>query len=150
MGDEKKLMEAALFISGRELSLNDFCKLTGIAAPGHVKSMLDELRADYENAGSPLEICQVGDKFVMRVRDQYVQRVKSFAQEAELSQGALRTLSYVASHDGALKSGLAKKIGPVIYDDVRELVEKGFLSAKREGRSSRLLLTDKFHAYFGK
>jgi segregation and condensation protein B len=150
MADEKKLIESALFISGRELSLNDFCKLTGIAAPGHVKSLVDELRVDYENTGSSLEITQVGDKYVMRVRDTYLGKVKSFAQEAELSQGALRTLSYVASHDGALKSGLAKKIGPVIYDEVRELVEKGFLSTKREGRSSRLLLTEKFHAYFGK
>jgi segregation and condensation protein B len=150
MGDEKKLIESALFISGRELSLNDFCKLTGIAAPGHVKSLVDELRTDYENVGSSLEITQVGDKYVMRVRDAYLGKVKSFAQEAELSQGALRTLSYVASHDGALKSELAKKIGPVIYDEVRELVEKGFLSARRDGRSSRLLLTEKFHAYFGK
>lgn len=150
MGDEKKLIESALFISGRELSLNDFCKLTGIAAPGHVKSLVDELRTDYENAGSSLEICQVGDKYVMRVRDAYLVKVKSFAQEAELSQGALRTLSYVASHDGALKSGLAKRIGPVIYDEVRELVEKGFLSTRRDGRSSRLSLTEKFHAYFGK
>ncbi|HNT60526.1 MAG TPA: SMC-Scp complex subunit ScpB [Candidatus Bilamarchaeaceae archaeon] len=146
----KRLIEAALFISGRELSLEDLCKLTGIAAPGHVKSMVEELRSDYEDAGSSLEIFPIGNKYAMRVRDAYIQRVKSFAQEAELSPGALRTLSYVASHEGALKSSLAKKIGPGIYDDVRELVEKGFLSSKREGRSSRLALTEKFHAYFGK
>ena len=150
MGDEKKLIEAALFISGKELSLNDFCKLTGIAAPGHVKSIIDDLKTDYDNAGSSLEILQVGEKYVMRVRDAYLEKVKTFAQEAELSHGALRTLSYVASHDGALKSQLAHKIGPMIYDEVRELVEKGFISTKPEGRSSRLFLTEKFHAYFNK
>ncbi|NYZ60907.1 SMC-Scp complex subunit ScpB [Candidatus Micrarchaeota archaeon] len=150
MGDEKRLIEAALFISGKELSLSDFCKLTGIAAPGHVKSIIDELKTDYENAGSSLEILQVGEKYVMRVRDAYLEKVKTFAQEAELSHGALRTLSYVASHDGALKSQLAHKIGPMIYDEVRELVEKGFVSTKPEGRSSRLFLTEKFHAYFNK
>lgn len=150
MGDEKKLIEAALFISGKELSLQDFCKLTGIAAPGHVKSVIDELKTDYDNAGSSLEILQVGEKYVMRVRDAYLEKVKAFAQEAELSHGALRTLSYIASHDGALKSELAHKIGPMIYDEVRELLEKGFVSAKAEGRSSRLFLTEKFHAYFNK
>lgn len=148
--EEKKLIEAALFISGKELSLSDLGKLTGIAAPGHLKSMIEELKSDYENSGSALEVFQLGENYVMRVREKYLERVKSFAQEAELSKGALRTLSYIASHDGALKSQLANRIGPAIYDEVRELVEKGFLSAKREGRSSRLFLTEKFHAYFGK
>lgn len=150
MADEKKLIEAALFISGRELSLSDFCRLTGIAAPGHVKSLVEELKADYDNAGSSLEIFQLGEKYVMRVRDAYLEKVKSFAQEAELSRGALRSLSYIASHDGILKSEMCRKIGPAIYDEVRELLEKGFISAKKEGRSSRLFLTEKFHAYFNR
>jgi len=150
MGDEKRLMEAALFISGKELSLSDFCKLTGIAAPGHVKSLVDELKMDYDNTGSSLEIVQVGEKYVMRVRDSYLEKVKTFAQEAELSHGALRSLSYIAAHDGILKSEMSHKIGPMIYDEVRELVEKGFVSPKAEGRSSRLFLTEKFHAYFNK
>ena len=148
--DEKKFIEAALFISGKELSISDFCKLTGIAAPGHVKSMIDELKTDYDNAGSSLEILQVGEKYVMRVRDAYLEKVKTFAQEAELSHGGLRSLSYIAAHDGILKSEMSRKIGPMIYDEVRELVEKGFISAKAEGRSSRLFLTEKFHAYFNK
>ncbi|MEW5996719.1 MAG: SMC-Scp complex subunit ScpB [Candidatus Micrarchaeota archaeon] len=150
MAEEKKLIEAALFISGKELSLNDFCRLTGIAAPGHVKSMVEELRADYDNSGSSLEIFQIGEKYVMRVRDSYLEKVKSFAQEAELSRGALRSLSYIAAHDGVLKSEMSRKIGPMIYDEVRELIEKGFVSAKAEGRSSRLFLTEKFHAYFNR
>lgn len=150
MGDGKRLIEAALFISGKELSLNDFCKLTGIAAPGHVKSIVDELKTDYDNAGSSLEIVQVGEKYVMRVRDSYLEKVKAFAQEAELSHGALRSLSYIAAHDGILKSEMSRRIGPMIYDEVRELVEKGFVSPKAEGRSSRLFLTEKFHAYFNK
>ena len=150
MGDEKKLIEAALFISGRELSLDDFCRLTGIAAPGHVKSLVEELKADYDNAGSSLEIFPIGERYVMRVRDAYLEKVKAFAQEAELSRGALRSLSYIAAHDGVRKSEMSRKIGPMIYDEVRELVEKGFVSQKAEGRSSRLFLTEKFHAYFNK
>jgi len=150
MGDEKRLIEAALFISGRELSLQDFCRLTGIAAPGHVKSLVEELKADYDNSGSSLEVLQIGEKYVMRVRDQYLEKVKAFAQEAELSRGALRSLSYIAAHDGVLKSEMSRRIGPMIYEEVRELVEKGFVSQKAEGRSSKLFLTEKFHAYFNK
>jgi len=150
MGDEKRLIEAALFISGRELSLQDFCRLTGIAAPGHVKSLVEELKADYDNSGSSLEVLQIGEKYVMRVRDRYLEKVKAFAQEAELSRGALRSLSYIAAHDGVLKSEMSRRIGPMIYEEVRELVEKGFVSQKAEGRSSKLFLTEKFHAYFNK
>ena len=36
----------------------------------------------------------------------------------------------------------------MVYDDVRELVENGFILQRKYGRSSKLFLTDKFRAYF--
>ncbi len=146
--EPRRLIEAALFMSGRELSLSELKKLTGIASAGHVKTMVQELVEEYKKKGSALEIFEANDAYLMRVREEYLGSARQFAQESEISKAALRTLSYIARHNGILKSEVVKRIGPIIYDDVRELVERGFIFQRRFGRSSRLFLTDKFRAYF--
>jgi segregation and condensation protein B len=146
--EPRRLIEAALFMSGRELSLSELKKLTGIASAGHVKTMVQELIEEYKKSGSALEIFEANDAYLMRVREEYLASARQFAQESEISKAALRTLSYIARHNGILKSEVVKRIGPIIYDDVRELVERGFIFQRKFGRSSRLFLTDKFRAYF--
>ncbi|MFH1221860.1 MAG: SMC-Scp complex subunit ScpB [Candidatus Micrarchaeota archaeon] len=148
MENEKRYIEAALFISSRPVSLDDLKKLTGIGAMGYIQKMLIELKQEYESRGSAVEINEVEGKYEMRVGSAYVERVKEFAQDAEISKAALRTLAFISKHDGMLKSELVKKIGPQIYDDVHELVETGFVKQKKAGRSSQLMLTEKFKRYF--
>ncbi|MBD3397648.1 hypothetical protein GF412_00745 [Candidatus Micrarchaeota archaeon] len=146
--EPKRLIEAALFMSGRELSVPELKKLTGIASAGHIRGMVDELQADYAKNNSSLEIFEADGSYIMRVKDEYVGHVKQFAQSSTISKSALRTLSYIARHNGILKSEVVKRIGTMVYDDVRELVENGFIFQRKYGRSSKLFLTDKFRAYF--
>lgn len=148
MKEEKKLIEAALFISGRDMALEELRALTGIGALGYLKTVADELKKDYEKRGSAIEILEVNGKYSMRVRNDYIGRVKEFAQDAEISRHALRTLAFLSKHDGMLKSTLVKKLGTTIYQDVKELVEAGFVKQQKAGRSSKLWLTEKFKKYF--
>jgi len=146
--DKKRLIESALFISARSMSVDELMKLTGIAAPGFVKSMLENLRLEYAQRGSAVEIGEIEGKWLMRVKDEYAERVKGFAQQAEVGRSAMRTLAYIARHDGVLKSEVAHRVGSQIYDDVKELVQNGFVRQVKAGRSRRLFLTDKFRQYF--
>jgi segregation and condensation protein B len=146
--EPKRLIEAALFMSGRELSVPELKKLTGIASAGHIRGMIEGLQDDYAKNNSSLEIFEGDGAYIMRVKDEYVGHVKQFAQSAAISKSALRTLSYVARHNGILKSEVVKRVGTMVYDDVRELVENGFIFQRKYGRSSKLFLTDKFRAYF--
>jgi segregation and condensation protein B len=148
--EPKRLIEAALFMSGREMSVPELKKLTGIASAGHVKEIVEGLRSEYDSMGSSIEIFEGDNAYLMRVRDSYSGSVRQFAQDIAISKSAIRTLSYVARHNGILKSEVVKRIGSVIYDDVRELVENGFIFQRKYGRSSKLFLTDKFRAYFEK
>jgi chromosome segregation and condensation protein ScpB len=91
---------------------------------------------------------EVDGKYTMRIRNEYLPRVKQFAQEMEISRAALRTLAYVAKHDGVLKSEAVKHIGTQVYDDVKELVQSGFLRTQKSGRSAKLSVTEKFRKYF--
>lgn len=146
--DEKRTIEAALFISGRGVTLNELRTLTGIAALGYLQGKVTELKTEYESRNSSLEIVEEQGKYEMRVRNQYISKVKQFAQEMQVSKNALRTLAYISKHDGMLKSELAKKIGPQIYQDVQELLENEFVIAKKAGRTMKLTLTEKFKRYF--
>jgi len=146
--EPKRLIEAALFMSGKELSVPELKKLTGIASAGHIRGMIEDLQKEYGKKGSSIEIFEADGSYLMRVKDDYVDSVRQFAQAVMISKSALRTLSYVARHNGILKSEVVKRIGTMIYDDVRELVENGFIFQRKYGRSSKLFLTDKFRAYF--
>lgn len=146
--DKKRLIESALFISARGMGLEELMRLTGLAAPGFVKAMLEELGNEYEGRGSAVEIAEIEGKWLMRVKDAYAESVKGFAQQVEVGRSALRTLAYIARHDGILKSEVADRVGSQIYEDVRELSQNGFVRQVKAGRSKRLFLTDKFRQYF--
>lgn len=146
MKEEKKLIEAALFISSRPMSLEEIRTLTGIGALGYLQNVLTELKKDYEERA--IEIIENDGKYEMRIKGDYLGKVKQFAQDIEITKSAIRTLAYLSKHDGMLKSELVRKIGSQVYYDVKELVDSGFVKATRSGRTSKLTLTDKFKKYF--
>lgn len=148
MKEEKRLIEAALFISSRAMSLEEFRTLTGIGALGYLQGVLAELKKEYDERGSAIEITDLDGKYVMRVRNEHLSRVKQFAQDTEISKSALRTLAYISKNDGILKSALVKRIGTHVYADVKELIGADFIKAQKSGRSSKLVLTEKFRKYF--
>lgn len=145
----RQVIEAALFMSSRPLALAELGKLIGVAAPGFVSQKVHALQDMYEAAGSAVEIAEEDGKFYMRVKQQLVPFVKSFSSAAEISPHALRTLAYVAKNEGITKHALFLKLGGGIYEDVSELVEKGFVTTKRAGRTRSVHTTAKFKAYFG-
>ncbi|MFH1785721.1 MAG: SMC-Scp complex subunit ScpB [Candidatus Micrarchaeota archaeon] len=144
--EEKKLIEAALFISSRAMTIEEFRTLTGIGALGYLQTVVDELKKDYEDRA--IEIIEIEGKYSMQVKNNYLQRVKQFAQDIEISKSALRTLAYISKNDGILKSLLVKRIGTKVYSDVHELVDAGFVKAHKAGRTKKLTLTEKFKKYF--
>ncbi|MGB9719615.1 MAG: SMC-Scp complex subunit ScpB [Candidatus Anstonellales archaeon] len=148
--DKKRLIEAALFMSSREISPEELKKITGIDAPGYIIQLIDELAEEYKQRGSAVEIKEIAGKYIMGVKEEYLPSVKEFAKETELSKGALRVLAYVANNNGILKSEVVKVLGTQAYSYIKEITEKGFVKQVKAGRSKRLHLTDRFKAYFKK
>ncbi|MEM4633602.1 MAG: SMC-Scp complex subunit ScpB [Candidatus Anstonellaceae archaeon] len=149
--DEKeaeRIIEAALFMSSKPLAAAELGKLIGVAAPGYVHQRIDSVKARYESCGSSIEIAFEDGKYYMRLKKEYLNYVKDFAQQAEISKHALRTLAYISKNEGIKKSVLASKLGSAIYQDVAELAEKGFIVQKKDGRTKALHTTAKFKLYF--
>ena len=147
--DPSRVLEAALFMSGQSLATSDLARLVGIAAVGHVNEMLGKLAQDYDSRNSSLEVVQEeNSKWSMRVRASFAPAVRQFAGEAEISRHALRTLAYISKNNGITKRTLFGRLGSTIYEDVSELVEKGFVAATPSGRTSALRTSAKFKQYF--
>ncbi|VVB58037.1 Segregation and condensation protein B [Candidatus Anstonella stagnisolia] len=148
MDEQLKTIEAALFMSSRSLTAMEIGKLIKVAAPGYVDTKVKELMSEYEKFGSSVKVVCEDGKYYMTLRGEYAQVAKEFAKEAEISRHALKTLAYINKFNGITKRELFRKLGSTIYNDVAELVEKGFVEQKRAGRSKSVRTTQKFKEYF--
>ncbi|MCC7552049.1 SMC-Scp complex subunit ScpB [Candidatus Micrarchaeota archaeon] len=146
--EKQKIIEAALFMSTKPLSVADLAKLLNIAAIGYVTKEIKTIQKQYEDRNGPIQIFEENGKYIMTLKAEYAREVKDFAKEAEINPHALKTLGYIAKRDGILKSDLCKKLGSTIYQDVIELNEKGFITQKKSGRTKKIFLTQKFKDYF--
>jgi len=146
--NRKKLVEAALFISGKEIKREELAEMLQME-PAAIEKVVNQLSKEYEGRDSCLIIRKSGNVYKMDIDQGYVEAVKKLAPEIELSRGLLKALSFIAYKQPARQSDLVKIIGNRAYDYVNELEERGFITRERWGRTRKLETTDKFATYFG-
>ena len=146
--DYKRLIEAALFMSPNALSAQELSGITGVKSTGHIESMLRELAQEYDSSGTALQVLEIDKKYMLTLREPYASRVSGLARGPDITKGALRVLAYVSENDSVLQSRLVKIFGGSTYDHVKELLEQGFVERRKQGRSWRLGVTNKFREYF--
>jgi len=146
--DYKKLIEAALFMSPSALGTQDLCNITGMASFGHVEELVKKLVAEYKERNGAMEIIEIDKKYMFSLREPYASRVSRFASGPDIGKGSLRILAYVSKNNNVMQSELVKLFGESTYEHMKELVEKGFVERKKQGRSRRISVTNKFKEYF--
>ena len=144
MSAEKRILEAALFVSGEP---PDVGQLRSLLKGRDVQGLIKILMREYEERGSAIEIKEIEGRYVMQVRPEYAEKVRKMAPK-ELRSPVLRTLSMIAYHQPLTQSELVTRRGAAAYDHVRELEEKGLISAVPHGRTRLLATTQRFAEYF--
>jgi len=148
--EQKKLAEAALFMSPDVIPLADLMKVMQIEDKELAARLLTEVATEFNARSTGLEIIRLGDKFRMKVKDAYTGQVSHLAVDTEFSKAALRTLGLIAMKHPVKQSLIVRIIGNKAYDYIKLLVEKGFIKAKKSGNTKILEITPKFESYFGK
>ena len=143
----KGAVEAALYSSSENLNVTDIAAKTGIPVE-EVRTAVMDLRREYEERDSAIQIAKIGTEYRMMLRPEYTEVTGSFAK-AELSGGVLRTLTTIAYYQPVLQSELLKLRGPRVYEDVHTLVDQDFVARTRAGNTWELTTTKKFAEYFG-
>lgn len=142
-----KKVEAALFISGRFLSLQELITLTDIN-PILLRELLEKLQDRY-NENSAIEIVFQGDKWKMDVKQEYREMVNRLATgSAEFSKAEQETLAIIAYKQPVKQSIIVKIRGNKAYEHIKHFREIGLVKAKKAGHTQELTLSEDFYDYF--
>jgi segregation and condensation protein B len=145
---EKRLVESALFSSGRAISLEEIKTATNLTNK-KMLSAIDVLIHEYNaDTDRPIEIVKAGTKYAMQLKSDYVDNVRTLAK-AEIPSYLLKTLALIAFHQPIKQSELRRMIGPKIYDHVDLLADKGLIKNKKHGTTEMLTTSKLFPEYFG-
>ncbi len=144
----KRLVESALFISGKAMSAEDVSRATGIESVGQIKHMLKELEDDYRTSDTSVCISEVGSRYVMELKEPYASKVNGMADAADLTKSALRVLAYISRNEPVMQSKVVKIFGSATYQYMKELINNDFITSSRYGRTKRISTTPRFLEYF--
>ncbi len=144
------LLEAALYVAGKPLDLNELCQVIGSRSKKRVKKYVDTLILDYTSRNTALEILALKDeRYVLQVKAEFTPLIKKLVNRPLLSSGPLKTLSYVAFRQPITQKRVIDVRGQHAYGHIKQLKEMGLISSERVGRSLALKTTDYFADYFG-
>ncbi|MEM2091728.1 MAG: SMC-Scp complex subunit ScpB [Candidatus Bathyarchaeia archaeon] len=145
-----RLLEAALYVAGRPLDLKTLCKILGSRSERRVQKLARVLMKEYARRNTALEIIELEDgRFVLQLKTEYVDRVRRLAIRPLLTDGPLRTLSYIAYKQPITQKQVVEARGRHAYSHIKELVEMGLVTREKSGRDMILKTTDYFADYFG-
>ena len=143
-------VEAALYASGRPLSLEEIAHVSGTASDRKAAAIAREVARTVNGAMQAVEVVEyAGPKFAMQLKGQYNQTARRFATRPLLSRAALRTLSYIAFFQPISAAELVVRRSSTVYQHLKELEDVGFIAGERQGRSKNYRTTTRFADYFG-
>lgn len=142
-----KKVEAALFIAGRFLSLQELITLTDIN-PILLRELVEKLVEKYDD-NSAIEILIQDDKWKMDVRQEYRNLVNRLATgTAEFSKAEQETLAVIAYKQPVKQSVIVKIRGNKAYEHIKHFLDIGLLKGKKIGHTKELSLSEEFYDYF--
>ena len=144
------LLEAALYVAGRPLDLNELCQVIGSRSKKRVAIYVEALMEEYKARSKALEILPLkNERYVLQVKAEFTPLIKKLVNRPLLSSGPLKTLSYIAYRQPISQKRVIEVRGQHAYGHVKLLKDMGLITAERSGRSMALKTTDYFSDYFG-
>ena len=142
-----KKVEAALFVAGKFLSVQELVALTDLN-PILLNRTLSELAERYDDAYS-IEVVNKGDLWKMDVKQGYHDMANKLAGGSnEFTKAEQETLAIIAYKHPITQAKIISVRGNKAYEHVKRFVELGLVKSKKSGRTRELALSDEFYDYF--
>ncbi len=142
-----KQVEAVLFSSGRWMNVQEISRICRIKEES-VISALSLLKKKYEKEDTALNLVNDKDKWKLRVRQKYSETVRKVVPQTELNKSVIETLAVIAWKAPVLQSEVIKIRTNKAYDDIKTLLDGGFITKEKSGRTYLIKLSKKFYDYF--
>ena len=145
-----RLLEAALYVAGRPLNLNELCSVLNTRSKKKTAKYVKALMQEYSARNTALDILALKEeRYVLQLKAEFTPLVKKLVNRPLLSAGPLKTLSYIAYRQPVSQKRVIQTRGQHAYGHVKLLRDMGLVGAERAGRSLTLRTTDYFADYFG-
>lgn len=150
------VLEGILFVVGDEgITLKTLCETMNINET-EAKSLLKDLREQYENEDRGLRVTFLGDAFKLTTKKEhkeYYQKLVDNPETNSLSNAALETLAIIAYNAPITRMEIENLRGVNSSSLVRKLVAKGLVKEDGKsplpGRPNLYKTTKEFLDYFG-
>jgi segregation and condensation protein B len=144
--DNIRKVEAALFVSGKFMSLKELVALTDVN-PLLLRDILRTLEEKYKGKG--VEVVRREDLWKMDVHPDFVYMVNRLASgNSEFTKAEQETLAIIAYKQPMKQSVLIKIRGNKAYDHVAKFTEMGLIIKKKVGHTAEISLSESFYNYF--
>jgi segregation and condensation protein B len=144
--EAQNLVEAALFVSGRFLSIQELIALTDVN-PIMIREVLNRLDKKHKNSAIAL-VCR-NNAWKMDVTQKYHFLINKLATgNAEFTKAEQETLAVIAYKQPIKQSVVIKIRGNKSYDHIKKFKDLGLVIAKPDGHTLVLSLSEEFYEYF--
>lgn len=148
MEDKKSRLEAALFLAEDPVTGDQIADILDLGSKGFVSMLIEEFQEDLQEDRRGLELVKTPEGYELKVKNEHLEHVSHLAPHQDLNEGELRTLSLIAYHSPVEQTEIVDVRGNRAYQHVKELVNRGFLSKEKDGRTAILDVTEHFLDYF--
>jgi len=145
----KDLIESALFISGRRMTLEELSKLDETASIEAIEAEINALKEGYAARESPIQITFEEGGYKMELHPKYVDKVQALAPHMDLPIANLKILSHIAFKQPITQHELVEMFGNRVYDYVKDLLHRGFIKSVPHRHTRMLSTTKKLHEFLG-
>ena len=146
--ESEEKVEAALFIAGRFLEIQELIMLTDVN-PTMIREILHRLGKKYNERQGALKIINRKNSWKMDISEKYHYLINKLATgTAEFTKAEQETLAIIAYKQPIKQSVVVKIRGNKSYDHIKKFRDLGLVIAKRVGRTNELSLSEEFYEYF--
>lgn len=148
--NKRALVESALFVSDKPLSLAKLMEITSLAED-ELKTIIVKIQTDHEKDEKGANLVETPEGYEFRIKPEYRDKIAKIAPLSDLSEGMLRTLALtVALKQPVRQSAIVRYQGNKAYGYIGQLEKKGLIKTEKFSRTKIIKLTDEFEKYFGK
>lgn len=145
----KALVEAALFVSEKPLSVRRISEITGLPEKDVGLALID-MQKETKKSSRGIDLVSSPEGYEFRIKPEYREKVGKLAPFSDLSEGVLRTLAIVAANQPVKQSVIVRYQGNKAYGYIEKLESKGLVVSEKMGRTKIISTTPDFEKYFGK
>jgi segregation and condensation protein B len=150
MKEDLAILEASLYVAGRPLDLRTLGYILNTKSKKKVQHLAETLADEYKRRDTALEVLELDDqRFVLQLKTEYSAKVRRLAIRPLITDGPLKTLSYIAYRQPVIQKHVIDVRGRHAYGHVRQLIDMGLVDYERSGKTGVLRTTEYFADYFG-